>query len=61
MRCLPLVALGALLLASSAVADGGAIFEPGSKPKVESAGGSGGEGPAWDPKLGLLTSGNGHV
>jgi gluconolactonase len=61
MRRLPLVALGALLAASSAVADGEAIFEPGSKLKVESAGGSGGEGPAWDPKLGLLTSGNGHV
>src|SRR5215472_2628379 len=38
-----------------------AIFAPGAKLKVESAGGSGGEGPAWDPKLGVLTSGNGHV
>ena len=38
-----------------------AIFEPGAKLKVESGDGSGGEGPAWDPKLGLLTSGNGHI
>src|SRR5690348_9464838 len=38
-----------------------AIFAPGAKLKVESAGGSGGEGPAWDPKLGVLTSGNGHI
>jgi gluconolactonase len=38
-----------------------AIFAPGAKLKVESAGGSGGEGPAWHPKLGILTSGNGHV
>jgi gluconolactonase len=29
--------------------------------KVESASGSGGEGPAWHPKLGVLTSGAGHI
>src|SRR5437764_624606 len=34
-----------------------AIFEPGAKLKVESGDGSGGEGPAWHPKLGLLTTG----
>jgi prolyl oligopeptidase len=38
-----------------------AIFEPGAKLKVEAGGGVGGEGPAWHPKLGVLTSGNGHV
>jgi gluconolactonase len=38
-----------------------AIFAPGAKLKVESAGGSGGEGPAWDPRLGVLTSGNNHI
>jgi gluconolactonase len=38
-----------------------AIFEPGAKLKVESKDGSGGEGPAWHPKLGVLTSGNGHT
>src|SRR5438105_11370089 len=37
------------------------IFEPGAKLKVEAADGSGGEGPAWHPKLGVLTSGNGHI
>ena len=37
------------------------IFAPDARLKVESADGSGGEGPAWHPKLGLLTSGNGHV
>src|SRR5437868_4122720 len=33
------------------------IFEPGAKLKVEVEKGSAGEGPAWDPKLGILTSG----
>src|SRR5260370_31813653 len=37
------------------------IFEPGAKLKVESGKGSGGEGPAWHPKLGVLTSGNGGI
>src|SRR5262249_17661420 len=38
-----------------------AIFEPGAKLTTEAADGSGGEGPAWHPKLGVLTSGNGHI
>lgn len=38
-----------------------AIFEPGSRLKVEAEGGAGGEGPAWHPRLGVLSSGNGHV
>jgi gluconolactonase len=29
--------------------------------KVEADGGVGGEGPAWHPVLGVLTSGNGHI
>ncbi len=37
------------------------IFEPGAILKLEAAKGAGGEGPAWHPKLGVLTSGNGHV
>jgi gluconolactonase len=37
------------------------IFEPGAKLKVEAEGGVGGEGPAWHPTLGVLTSGNGHT
>jgi gluconolactonase len=34
------------------------IFDPKSKLKVEAAGGVGGEGPAWHPKLGVYCSGN---
>jgi sugar lactone lactonase YvrE len=37
------------------------IFEDPGALKVESANGSGGEGPAWHPKLGVLSSGNGHI
>ena len=37
------------------------IFAPDAKLKVEVGGGAGGEGPAWHPKLGVLTSGNGHI
>jgi len=33
----------------------------GATLKVEAQNGVGGEGPAWHPKLGVLTSGNGHV
>ena len=34
---------------------------PAPSSKVEAEGGVGGEGPAWDPELGVLTSGNGHI
>jgi gluconolactonase len=60
MRWLIVVALGMLAFASWAAA-AEPLFDPASKLKVESGDSSGGEGPAWDPKLGLLTSGNGHV
>jgi gluconolactonase len=33
------------------------IFEPDAKLKVEVGDGAGGEGPAWHPKLGILSSG----
>ena len=48
---------------SGSVAFGGEpIFEPGAKLKVEAEGDGAGEGPAWHPKLGVLTSGhNGHI
>jgi gluconolactonase len=37
------------------------IFDPNAKLKVEAGDGSGGEGPAWHPELGVFTSGNGHI
>ncbi len=37
------------------------VFEVGAKLKVEAEKGSAGEGPAWDPTLGILTSGGGHI
>ncbi len=37
------------------------IFEPGAKLKVLAGDGAGGEGPAWHPQLGVLSSGNGHI
>jgi gluconolactonase len=57
-------ALG-LFCALSGIAFAGAadepIFEPGATLKVEAEGGVGGEGPAWHPRLGVLSSGNGHI
>jgi gluconolactonase len=55
-----LSAVALLLLVLPAVADE-PIFAPDAKLKVEAANGVGGEGPAWDPELGVLSSGNGHV
>src|SRR5437763_10810373 len=61
MRQLFLISLSFLALLRPASGAEEAIFEPGAKLKVEAAGGAGGEGPAWHPKLGVLTSGNGHI
>jgi gluconolactonase len=36
-------------------------FEKGAKLKVEAEKGVAGEGPAWDPTLGVLSSGNNHI
>src|SRR5262245_26969675 len=58
MRAPTLVVLVALALP---VAAGEAIFDPSFKLEVVAKGGAGGEGPAWHPKLGVLSSGNGHV
>jgi len=38
-----------------------AVFPADAKLKKEAGEGAGGEGPAWHPRLGLLTSGNGHI
>jgi gluconolactonase len=59
MRSFIAVLLGSLLL--SLPAEDEAIFAPGAKLKAEAEGGAGGEGPAWHPKLGVLSSGNGHI
>lgn len=53
--------LGLLTFGSLAVAGEEPIFPPSAQLKVEVENGSGGEGPAWHPKLGLLSSGNGHL
>ncbi len=54
--------LAALLLPFPALAADEPIFEKGAKLKVEAGKGVAGEGPAWDPELGVLTSGNdGHI
>ena len=50
------------ILSAAPVAVGGEpIFDPASKLEVVAKGGAGGEGPAWHPKLGVLSSGNGHI
>lgn len=51
----------ALILAPLARAQGDPIVEPGAKLIPLSQKGEGGEGPAWDPDLGVLTSGNGNI
>lgn len=38
-----------------------AIFEPGAKLKTEAGDGAAGEGPAWDAKFGVLTSGKSGI
>jgi gluconolactonase len=52
--------LGLLVSAAPAAADE-PIFEPGAALKVEAGNGAGGEGPAWHPELGVLSSGKGHI
>jgi gluconolactonase len=65
-----LASLGFATVVSPVTSGGGAeimqsgeegIFAPGATLKVLAGDGVGGEGPAWHPKLGLLTSGNGHI
>src|SRR3954447_15460023 len=48
-------------LPAVAPADNAGIFAPGAKLEVVVGGGVGGEGPAWDPKLGILCSGNNNI
>jgi gluconolactonase len=60
MRYFVSVSICLLALATAARAEE-AIFPPDARLKVEAGDGAGGEGPAWNPKLGVLTSGNGHI
>jgi gluconolactonase len=49
-------------IASLSVVEGAEpIFAAGEKLKVEVGDGAGGEGPAWHPQLGVLTSGGGDI
>ncbi|MGB8852525.1 MAG: SMP-30/gluconolactonase/LRE family protein [Pirellulales bacterium] len=43
------------------VTDSGVAFPKGSAAEVVSATGAGGEGPAWDPEWGLLSTGKGRI
>src|SRR5207247_10207287 len=52
--CLPLIA------ASASVDADEQIFQAGARPELLQEQGAG-EGPAWHPQLGLLTSGGGHI
>src|SRR5262245_36708745 len=61
MRYSTLVAVSLLLTLASFVSADEAIFAPGASLRLEAGGGAGGEGPAWHPKLGVLSSGNGHI
>jgi sugar lactone lactonase YvrE len=61
MRLILSCAIATFIFSSFAHAGDDPIFPPNAKLKVEAGAGSGGEGPAWDPKLGVLTSGGGHI
>ena len=61
MRPFAISALCLLTLLAPAPGADEAIFEPGARLKVEAGDGAGGEGPAWHPKLGVLSSGNNHI
>ena len=56
LLCVPLCLALALPAVRAADKDE-PIFEPGAKLKIEAGEGAGGEGPAWHPKLGVLTTG----
>lgn len=55
-----IVVCAGLLTCRGTVLAGEGIFEKGSKPLLLREKGAG-EGPAWHPELGLLTSGGGHI
>ena len=59
----PFAAVMGLLVAADLerVTDNSAAFPKGAEAEVLSATGNGGEGPAWDPEWGLLSSGKGNI
>jgi gluconolactonase len=57
MRCFVVACLCVLASLAPSFAADEAIFDPDAKLKVEVGDGAGGEGPAWHPKLGVLSSG----
>ncbi|MBI3864880.1 MAG: SMP-30/gluconolactonase/LRE family protein [Planctomycetia bacterium] len=63
-RRVAIVSSVAILFSLSPVIDGALgddpVLAPGAKPQLLSETGAG-EGPAWHPQLGLLTSGDGHI
>jgi gluconolactonase len=61
MRCCLVLLLWGAGLLLPATAGEETVVAPGAKLQVLAGGGAGGEGPAWHPELGLLTSGNGHI
>ena len=61
MRCF-IVVLGCLVMVLPArPAEEEGVFAPGAQLTVEAGDGAGGEGQAWHPTLGVLSSGNGHI
>lgn len=58
LRSTLLLTVLALICSRSPAAE--PVFAPGAKPELLAEEGAG-EGPAWHPQLGLLTSGDGHI
>jgi gluconolactonase len=61
MRLLAGFSLCLLAVASPRLAAEEVIFAPSARLQVEAGRGAAGEGPAWHPKLGVVTSGNDHI
>jgi gluconolactonase len=61
MHSLISVSLVLVVLFPSVLSAEEAIFPADARLKVEADNGSGGEGPAWHPQLGVLTSGTGDI
>ena len=55
-----LVLAGGRLLSTPCRAGDSVVLAPGARPELLQEQGAG-EGPAWHPGLGLLTSGGGHI